>query len=77
IGLLTYLGCKWHSRGQRFDPAYLHQSEESLETKWFQGFPLCLWTAQMKGYSRLHPRQLYPHYDMLMSKKFLFSPFSV
>ena len=27
IGLLTYLGCKWHSRGQRFDPAYLHHKE--------------------------------------------------
>ena len=33
---------EWHSRGQRFDPAYLHQKLErvkkNLEIIWFQGF---------------------------------------
>ena len=33
---------EWHSRGQRFDPAYLHQklgkSKKNLEITWFQGF---------------------------------------
>ena len=28
---------EWHSRGQRFDPAYLHQAK-SLETQQFRGF---------------------------------------
>ena len=28
---------EWHSRGQRFDPAYLHQAK-SLETQRFRGF---------------------------------------
>jgi hypothetical protein len=28
---------EWHSRGQRFDPAYLHQTK-SLETQQFRGF---------------------------------------
>ena len=35
-------GRQWHSRGQRFDPAYLHQkfkmNEKSLEINRFQGF---------------------------------------
>ena len=41
---------EWHSRGQRFDPAYLHQ-RKTLKPYWFQGFLFCphgrggLWPA--------------------------------
>jgi hypothetical protein len=32
---------EWHSRGQRFDPAYLHQKQEkSLKIKGFNDFSL-------------------------------------
>ena len=31
---------EWHSRGQRFDPAYLHQ-RKTLKPYWFQGFLFC------------------------------------
>ena len=33
-------GHQWHSRGQRFDPAYLHQ--EDLKSKDFRSFSLFL-----------------------------------
>ena len=29
---------EWHSRGQRFDPAYLHQSNHVAKASWFELF---------------------------------------
>ena len=43
---------EWHSRGQRFDPAYLHQAK-SLETVIYQriqGFFVCLFKAVLFSY---------------------------
>ena len=37
VTALTGRALEWHSRGQRFDPAYLHQTK-SLETQQFRGF---------------------------------------
>jgi len=42
-GLLKHKDYKWHSRGQRFDPAYLHQQKgfKSLRFEaFFVFFPL-------------------------------------
>ena len=39
---MIFITKAWHSRGQRFDPAYLHQKlvrvKENLEIERFQGF---------------------------------------
>ena len=43
----------WHSRGQRFDPAYLHQVKR-LETKVSSLFVLPLWCAALNRFAQIN-----------------------
>ena len=44
---------EWHSRGQRFDPAYLHQVKR-LETKVSSLFVLPLWCAALNRFAQIN-----------------------
>ena len=44
---------RWHSRGQRFDPAYLHQVKR-LETKVSSLFVLPLWCAALNRFAQIN-----------------------
>ena len=50
---------EWHSRGQRFDPAYLHQ-HKSLENTTFSRLFFFHKRHKATGIFRLCPSQLYP-----------------
>ena len=51
---------EWHSRGQRFDPAYLHHNIKSLENTMFSRLFFFHKRHKVTGVFRLHPGQLYP-----------------
>ena len=57
---------EWHSRGQRFDPAYLHHQKKTLKTSVFKVFFFFRRNmAQAKAYKR-QP-------ELQFAKKFLYS----
>ena len=61
---------EWHSRGQRFDPAYLHQTRKALKTLRFQGFSF-LRAAQSKRHFSAAPEPAIPPCNIRLGKKIL------
>ena len=62
---------EWHSRGQRFDPAYLHQTRKALKTLRFQGFSF-LRAPQSKRHFSAAPKPAIPPCNTRLGKKSFF-----